>query len=464
MRTTLEQSLKLNEEELKSLVSSIESKSSTNDFGGYVEQLKQTPLKSINELGIPIAVKDNINVLSWEMNCGSKILEGYISPYNATVITKLKNNGFIPLGVTNMDELAMGSTTATSIHGKTTNPHNIECVPGGSSGGSASVVASGHAIAALGSDTGGSIRQPAAFCGVVGFKPSYGHVSRYGLSAYSSSLDQIGPITQNVTDAAILYDAIKGYDELDSTSCNIELESSYDNLDKNKKYTIGIVKGYIEQCEPDLKKDIYASIDKLQSAGHTIKEIELFDTKIAISSYYIMATAEASANLARLDGVRYGYRHSNPKDLEEMYVKSRSAGFGKEVKRRIMLGTFVLSSGYYDAYYKKSKEIQKYVKSKFRETFNSCDLVLMPVAPTTAFKFDAELSPLEMYLNDIFTISVNIAGLPGMSIPIGKDSNGLPTALQLISTERDEQKIFNCGLNLEELVNYQSNINNEGDI
>jgi len=464
MRTTLEQSLKLSKEELKELNVSIDKKSSSTSFGGYVEQLKKIPLKKLDRLGIPIAIKDNINVSSWEMNCGSKMLDGYISPYNATVINNLKKNGFVPFGVTNMDELAMGSTTDTSIHGRTTNPHNVECVPGGSSGGSASVVASGHAIAALGSDTGGSIRQPAAFCGVVGFKPSYGHVSRYGLSAYSSSLDQIGPITQNVTDAAILYDAIKGYDDLDSTSCNIEFKSTYKNLNKTEKYTIGIVKEYVEQCEPDLKEDIYKSIEKLKSDGHTIKEIELFDTKIAISSYYIMATAEASSNLARLDGVRYGYRYDNPKDLEEMYVKSRSVGFGKEVKRRIMLGTFVLSSGYYDAYYKKSKEIQKYVKSKFKETFNSCDLILMPVAPTTAFKFDTELSPLEMYLNDIFTISINIAGLPGMSIPIGKDSNGLPTALQFISKEQDEQKIFNCGLNLEELVNYQSDIINEGDI
>ncbi len=416
---------------------------------GYIEVLKGIELQTTKDSGIPIAIKTNINVKGWNIDCSSKMLEGYKSPYNAKVIDKLISHGFVPHGTTNMDEFAMGSTTETSIHGKTHNPRNKDCVPGGSSGGSAAVVASGVAIAALGSDTGGSVRQPAAFCGVVGFKPAYGHVSRNGLIAYSSSLDQIGTLTQDVTDAAILYDTIKGFDENDSTSVVFDEKSIFDNLDTNKIYTIGIVREYIDNCEPDLKRDIYKSIEKLKSKGHKIVDKSLFDTDLAISSYYTIATAEASSNLSRFTGVEYGYRTKDYEDLEDLYINSRTEGFGEEVKKRIMLGAYVLSSGHYDAYYKQAKEAQLQIKEGFKTVFKDCDLLIMPVAPTTAFRFDKKLTDLQMYLNDIYTVSINIAGLPGMSIPIGEDSEGLPTALQLVSSANDEQYIFNVGLSLE---------------
>jgi len=425
--------------------------SSMDISSGYVEVFTNNKgiLQSCEDNGIPIAIKNNISVKGWEIDCSSKILKGYKAPYDATVIKKLKQRGFSPYGTCNMDEFAMGSTSATSCHGKTVNPHNIDCVPGGSSGGSAAVVASGVAVAALGSDTGGSVRQPAAFCGVVGFKPAYGHVSRKGLIAYSSSLDQIGTLTQTVEDAAILYDSIKGYDEDDSTSLNVELEPIFENLDDTKRYKICYIKEYIDSCEEDLKNDIYKTIDKLKELGHTCEERTLFDTNLVLSAYYTIATAEASSNLARFTGVEYGHRSENFTDLESFYKHNRSEGFGEEVKKRIMLGSFVLSSGYYDAYYNAAKKVQLKVKEQFNEVFNDYDLIIMPVAPTTAFEFDKKLTDLEMYLNDIYTISINIAGLPAMSIPTGKDSKGLPTALQLVSKIEDEQKIFNVGINIE---------------
>jgi aspartyl-tRNA(Asn)/glutamyl-tRNA(Gln) amidotransferase subunit A len=421
------------------------------EVSGYVEVFKNPKgiLQSIDREGIPIAIKNNINVKGWEIDCSSKILSGYVSPYNATVIDKLIQNGFTPYGTTNMDEFAMGSTSATSCHGKTLNPHNENCVPGGSSGGSAAVVASGVAVAALGSDTGGSVRQPAAFCGVVGFKPAYGHVSRNGLIAYSSSLDQIGTLTQNVSDAALLYDTIKGYDPMDSTSLDIEYLSSFDNLDSNKKYKIAYIKDYIDNCEYDLKKSIYNTLELLKNDNHEIIEESLFDTELLLSAYYTIATAEASSNLARFTGVEYGHRSQDFTDLESFYKNNRSEGFGEEVKKRILLGSFVLSSGYYDAYYNQAKKVQRQVKHKFYEIFNKYDLIIMPVAPTTAFEFDKPLTDLQMYLNDIYTISINMAGLPAMSVPIGKDTKGLPTALQIISKNEDEQKIFNTALRIE---------------
>lgn len=428
--------------------------SSTHIVSGYVESFTTNTgqLQKSEKEGIPIAIKNNINVKGWKIDCSSKMLEGYIAPYNATIIDKLIESGFRPYGTTNMDEFAMGSTSATSCHGKTVNPINSDYVPGGSSGGSAAVVASGVAVAAIGSDTGGSVRQPAAFCGVVGFKPAYGHVSRNGLIAYASSLDQIGTLTQNVTDGAILYDAIKGYDENDNTSIDKEYISTYENLNKEKKYKIAYIKEYIDSCEEDLKNDIYKSIEKLKSLGHELIEKKLFDTDLMLSAYYTIACAEASSNLARFTGVEYGHRSNKYEDLETFYKNNRTEGFGEEVKKRIMLGSFVLSSGYYDAYYTAAKKVQRQVKEQFNTIFKEVDLIIMPVAPTTAFEFDKKLTDLQMYLNDIYTVSINIAGLPGMSVPIGKDNKGLPTALQLISKEEDEQKIFDLALNVEEYI------------
>lgn len=447
---TLKDCLKLSKEELKEVRENINKNIIEQKTFGYKEEFFGEDLQSVGN-GIPIAIKDNINVEGLKISCASNILKDYVSSYDATVITNLKNNGFSPYGITNMDEFAMGSTTANSVYGKTLNPHNKDCVPGGSSGGSASVVASGTAVASLGSDTGGSIRQPAAFCGVVGFKPSYGHVSRNGLIAYSSSLDQVGPITQNVEDCAILYDAIKGYDKTDTTSIAQEYLSTFKQLDSSKKYKIAVVREYIDNCEEGLKKDILDTVSQLKEEGHEITEISLFDTDIALSSYYILATAEASSNLARFDGIRYGNRAKDFKNLNELYVNTRSEGFGEEVKKRILLGTYVLSSGYYDAYYNKAKKIQNYIVSEFYKVFNEYDLIIMPVAPTTAFEFDKKLTTIQMYLNDIYTIAINISGLPAMSLPLGKDEKGLPTALQVISKKEEEQKIFNLGLNIEGL-------------
>lgn len=447
---TLKECLKYNDKELQELIQKKVNILPDNKINGYKEYFTNNKkLQKIDKIGIPIAIKDNMNVKNWNISCCSKILKNNISTYNSTIINKLLDNGFSPFGTTNMDEFAMGSTTENSCYGKTTNPYNVNCVPGGSSGGSAAVVASGVAIAALGSDTGGSIRQPAAFCGVVGFKPSYGSVSRNGLIAYSSSLDQIGPITQNVEDCAILYDVIKGYDYKDTTSIKKDYLSTFNRLDKDKKYTIGIVKEYINNCEEDLKNDIYKNIEILKENGHTIKEIKLFDTELSLSTYYILATAEASSNLSRFDGIRNGERINNDLKLDDFYINNRSEGFGEEVKKRILLGTFVLSSGYYDAYYNKAKKIQQFIKNKFNELFKEMDLIIMPVAPTTAFEFNKKLSPLQMYLEDIYTTPINISGLPAMSVPLSFDSKGLPTALQIVSSNEKEQDIFNLALYIE---------------
>jgi len=450
--------LKENKELIKEVTYEINDKCNTCSkeiVSGYVESftVNTGQLQETNNKGIPIAIKNNINVKGWDIDCSSNILKGYKSPYNAKVIDKLIENGFRPYGTTNMDEFAMGSTSETSCHGKTVNPINKDYTPGGSSGGSAAVVAAGVAVAALGSDTGGSVRQPAAFCGCVGFKPAYGHVSRHGLIAYSSSLDQIGTLTQNVEDAAILYDSIKGYDEKDSTSLKVELSPIFENLDSAKKYKIAYVKDYIEGCQEELKRDIYSTLEYLKKEGHTIEEINLFNTDLLLSAYYTIATAEASSNLSRFTGIEYGKRSENYSNLEELYINTRTEGFGEEVKKRIMLGSFVLSSGYYEAYYQAAKKVQRYVKKSFEKTFEKYDLLIMPVAPTTALKFDSKLTDLQMYLNDIYTISINIAGLPALALPIGKDDNGLPTSLQIISSTIDEQKIFNTALNIEKSQN-----------
>jgi len=451
---TLKEALTLSSSELDTLRDDLKNKIEDNkNLGAYVEQLTNTEISGAGT-GVPIAIKDNINVKDQHVTCSSNILQGYISPYNATVIDNLEKAGLSAFGRTNMDEFAMGSSTDTSCYGKTLNPLDNEKVPGGSSGGSAAAVAAGIAIAALGSDTGGSIRQPAAYCGVVGMKPTYGRVSRYGITAYSSSLDQVGPITQNVEDAAILYDIISGHDAKDSTSADVEKTPVTPNLNADKKLTIAVIDNYIEQASPEVKKGFDKAVKALEKAGHKIVHKNMVDTSKILSSYYIVATAEASANLARLDGVRYGNRKGDA-GLKDMYIQTKSQGFGEEVQKRILLGSFVLSSGYYDAYYIKAQKVRHLIKDEYSKIFEDADLILSPVAPTTAPKFGSFKTSLEMYLSDIYTISVNLAGLPAISLPVSNDEEGMPIGLQLIGQAYDEQTVFDGALSLEKAVAYK---------
>ncbi|EMI4815995.1 Asp-tRNA(Asn)/Glu-tRNA(Gln) amidotransferase subunit GatA [Campylobacter upsaliensis] len=449
---TLKEALKYSKNELEALKKELNERAKKQrQIGAYVEQFLDCDLNSSGQ-GIPVAIKDNISVKDWELTCGSKILQGYVAPYDATVIVNLKKNGFSPFGRANMDEFAMGSSTTTSFYGRTLNPLDFSRVPGGSSGGSAAAVAANLALASLGSDTGGSVRQPAAFCGCVGFKPSYGRVSRYGLAAYSSSLDQIGVLTQNVEDAALLYDAIAGHDEKDSTSANVSFEPTSDKLNTNVKLKIAVIENYINATSEEVKNTLLKSIEALKAHGHEIVYRTLQDYEFDIAAYYIIATAEASANLSRYDGVRYGRRSEHCENLKDLYINTRSEGFGEEVKRRILLGTFVLSSGYYDAYYIKAQKARAYIKAKYEEILQDCDLIFMPVTPTTAFAFDTQKSPMQSYLEDIYTISVNLAGLGGISVPVGKDKDGLNISAQLICGAYDEQTLLNGALNLEKIV------------
>ena len=445
---TLKEALTLSPEEIVALradlTKAIEAK---KELGAYVEQLTGEAVNTFGE-GIPIAIKDNIQVNGWNVTSGSNILQGYVAPYNATVIDNMLKHGLAPFGRTNMDEFAMGSSTESSFYGTTKNPHNLGCVPGGSSGGSAAAVAGGIAIAALGSDTGGSIRQPAAFCGCVGMKPTYGKVSRYGLGAYSSSLDQIGPITQNVEDAAILYDIIAGHEGRDSTSSPRAHEKVSDKLNPDRKLTIAVIENYMNEASPEIKGKMQAAIKAMEEAGHTIVYKDMMNSKYDVAAYYVIATAEASANLSRYDGVRYGNRAACD-NLKEMYVKSRSEGFGEEVKRRILLGTFVLSSGYYDAYYIQAQKARHLIKENYKAIFEEADLIFMPVAPTPAFEFGAMKDPLQMYLSDIYTISVNLAGLPALALPLGVSDTGLPIGAQFIAKAYGEQELFDGSLSLE---------------
>lgn len=450
---TLKEALNLDSDDIKKLRDNLTTKIKENKTGAYVEQLTSTNI-STSGTGIPIAIKDNINVKDWEITCSSNILKGYISPYNATVINNLDKAGLSPFGRANMDEFAMGSSTESSCYGKTLNPIDNNKVPGGSSGGSAAAVACGIAIAALGTDTGGSIRQPAAYCGVVGMKPTYGRVSRYGITAYSSSLDQCGPITQNVEDAAILYDIISGHDPMDSTSANVDYKAVTPNLDSNKKLTIAVIDNFIEQASPAIKNAFEKSIKALEESGHKIIHKNMLDTGKILSSYYIVATAEASANLSRFDGVRYGNRKGET-GLKDMYVQTKSQGFGDEVQKRILLGSFVLSSGYYDAYYIKAQKVRHLIKDEYEAIFADADLILSPVAPTTAPEFGSFKTSLEMYLSDIYTISVNLAGLPAISLPVDNDENGMPVGLQFIGKAYDEQTMFDGALSLEKAINYK---------
>lgn len=395
--------------------------------------------------GIPIAIKDNMCIRGVPTTCSSKILEHFVPPYDATVIDKIHAAGLIPIGKTNMDEFAMGSSTENSAFMTTANPWDLDRIPGGSSGGSAAAVAARIVPWSLGSDTGGSIRQPAALCSVVGMKPTYGRVSRYGLVAFASSLDQIGPFARTAKDAAVLLGIISGHDPRDSTSIN-QAVPDYQNeiTQKPEGFIIGLPKEYFpEEMDPYLRKTVDEAIEVLKSAGVAVKEISLPHTKYAIAAYYLICTAEASSNLARYDGVVYGHRHNGAENLIEMYCKTRSEGFGAEVKRRIMLGTYVLSAGYYDAYYRRAQRIRTLLKQDFETAFKEVNAVVCPTSPTPAFKRGEKTgNPLEMYLSDVFTAPLNLAGLPGVSIPGGFTPEGLPLGLQLIGPALSESVLF----------------------
>lgn len=406
--------------------------------------------------GMPIGVKDNIVTKDLRTTCASKMLENFVPIYDAAVAKKLHNAETITIGKLNMDEFAMGSSNENSAFKKTRNPWNLDAVPGGSSGGSAASVASGEVLFSLGSDTGGSIRQPAAFCGVVGLKPTYGRVSRYGLVAFASSLDQIGPITRTVEDNAYLLQAISGIDPMDSTSANIAVPNFADSLTGDiKNLKIAVPKEYLgEGVGEEVRQSVLDALKVLEKLGASWEEVSLPHSKYALATYYLLSSSEASANLARFDGVRYGYRTENPESLLDLYKKTRAEGFGDEVKRRIMLGTFALSSGYYDAYYKKAQKVRTLIKNDFEQVLNKYDVIIGPTTPTPAFKFGENIDdPLTMYANDILTIPVNLAGVPGISIPCGF-ANGLPLGLQIIGKHFDENTIYRVAHAFEQATNY----------
>ena len=395
--------------------------------------------------GVPIAIKDNICINGKKTTCTSKILENFVPQYNAEVIDRLEKAGLVIIGKTNMDEFAMGSTSETSAFGITTNPWDQTKVPGGSSGGSCAAVAAGEAFLALGSDTGGSIRQPSSYCGVVGMKPTYGTVSRYGLIAYASSLDQIGPVAKNVSDCTALLEAISGYDKKDSTSIERNDLNFTEALNGDLNgVRVGIPTEYLsEGLDEDVKKTLQETVELMRANGAVVEEFSLGLVDYVIPAYYIIASAEASSNLARFDGVKYGYRAGEFEGLHDMYKKSRAQGFGEEVKRRILLGSFVLSSGYYDAYYLKALKVKAMIKKAFDDAFAKYDMILAPAAPSTAPKVGSSLQdPLKMYLSDVYTAGVNLAGLPAISVPAGKDRNGMPVGLQFIGDCFKEKKII----------------------
>ena len=404
--------------------------------------------------GIPMALKDNISTRGMKTTCASKVLKDYIPPYDATIVTKLNDSGAIIIGKTNMDEFAMGSSTENSAYKKTRNPWNMECVPGGSSGGSAAAVAADFVPLAIGSDTGGSIRQPASFCGVVGLKPTYGLVSRFGLIAFASSLDQMGPLTKNVKDCALSLQAIQGEDKMDSTSFKGAITENYlDNIENGiSGMKIGIPKEFFQK---GLNNEIYESIQNsirlLEKLGAKVEEFSFPVTESGLSAYYIISSAEASSNLARFDGIRYGHRADEYESLDDLIVKTRTEGFGQEVKRRIMLGTYVLSSGYYDAYYKKAMELKNKINWTFKEALSKYDILLSPTSPILPFPLgEKTANPMEMYLSDIYTVNINIAGLPAISIPCGFSTSRLPIGIQLIGNHFQEQKLLQTAFSLEQ--------------
>lgn len=397
--------------------------------------------------GVPISIKDNICIQGWETTCASKILKGFVPPYDATVIRKLREAGASFFGKCNMDEFAFGSSSETSAFGPVKNPWDLARVPGGSSGGSAAAVAADEAFAALGSDTGGSVRLPAAFCGVVGLKPTYGRVSRYGLIAFGSSFDQIGPLTKTVEDAAMIMNVIAGHDPHDSTSSDLPVPDYTKALKRDVKgMKIGLPKEYfVKGLDPEIEQAVREAAKFYQKSGAQIKEVSLPHTQYSVAVYYIVAVAEASSNLSRFDGVKYGFR-APAVSLRDMYFETRDLGFGAEAKRRILLGTFVLSAGYYDAYYRKGQKVRTLIRQDFEKAFKEVDLLLTPVSPTPPFKLGEKMTdPLQMYLSDIFTISVNLAGVPAMSVPCGFTKSGLPIGMQLIAPPFAEEKIFQAG-------------------
>jgi len=427
----------------------------------YIDKLIENEENLPPLAGIPLAIKDNICTKGVPTTCASKMLKNFVPPYEATASSKLWSSGGICLGKTNLDEFAMGSSTETSLFGVTSNPWDINRVPGGSSGGSAASVAAGVCAAAIGSDTGGSIRQPASFCGVVGLKPTYGRVSRWGLVAFASSLDQIGPITNSVSDAAEILYSISGKDPFDSTCLDIPVPNYLTDLNKSiKGLKIGIIKECFEHqgLNPEVKESVLSGVERFKTLGAEIIEVECPRFNDGIATYYVIAPSEASANLARYDGVKYGFR-AKGENLIDMYEKTRSEGFGTEVQRRIMIGTYVLSSGYYDAYYLKAQKVRKLIKNDFDEVYKKVDAILTPSTPSSAFKIGEKTNdPVSMYLNDIFTVPVNLAGLPGISIPAGHDSKGYPLGLQIIGKAFDEQNILNIAYAMEEKINFKNKI------
>lgn len=410
--------------------------------------------------GMPLAIKDNICTEGVLTTCASRMLGTFVPPYDATVIARLRGQGYLLLGKTNLDEFAMGSSTENSAFGPSRNPWNLGYVPGGSSGGSAAAVAADECVAALGSDTGGSIRQPAACCGVVGLKPTYGRVSRYGLVAFASSLDQIGPITKDVADAAVLLNVIAGHDPQDSTSADLSVPDYTRALKKKdvKKLKIGVPREYFaEGLDPEVEQAVRAALDQLNELGGEIIDVSLPMTGVAIATYYVIATAEASSNLARYDGVKYGLRSKQAKDLLEMYMKTRQEGFGPEVKRRIMLGTYTLSAGYYEAYYGKAQAVRTLIRRDFDAAFQEVELIVTPVMPTPAFKLGEKIEdPLQMYLSDIYTISVNLAGIPAISLPCGFSKVGLPIGLQILGRPFQEETVLRAAYAYEQATNWRT--------
>ena len=449
-------------------------KEKENDVQAFVTQLTEEAIEQAKDIqskvekgeirgelaGIPIGIKDNMCTKGVKTTCSSKMLENFVAPYDATVVEKVNKENMINLGKLNMDEFAMGGSTEYSYFKKTRNPWNLNKVPGGSSGGSAAAVAAGLVPWALGSDTGGSIRQPSSFCGVVGLKPTYGLVSRYGLVAFASSLDQIGPITKDVEDAAVLLNIIAGHDEKDTTSID-RPKVDYTKALKNdvKGLKIGVPREFFgEGINEEVKESLEMAIGKYKELGAEIEEFSLDISQYALATYYIIACAEASSNLGRFDGIRYTYRTPEFKNLKEIYKKSRSEAFGAEVKRRIILGTYVLSSGYYDAYYKKAQQVRTLVMNEFNKAFEKYDVILTPTSPTVAFDIGSKSNnPLEMYLADICTVSVNVAGLPGISIPCGVDKEGMPIGMQLIGNKFCEETILKVAYTFEQAIKFRAN-------
>ena len=445
------------EEQVHSFVT-LEDRETIMKRADEVQKLIDSGTLSSPLAGVPVAIKDNMCTEGLLTTCSSRILENFRPTYTAEAVLNLERAGAVIIGKTNMDEFAMGSTTETSYYGVTKNPWNLEHVPGGSSGGSCTAVAAEECSYALGSDTGGSIRQPSSFCGVTGIKPTYGTVSRYGLIAYGSSLDQIGPIAKDVTDCAVILETIASHDRKDSTSVAREDYRFTEALvDDVKGMKIGIPRDYFgDGLDPEVKAAVLAAAKKLEEKGAVLEEFDLSLVEYAIPAYYVIASAEASSNLARFDGVKYGYRTEESAGLHQMYKKTRSEGFGEEVKRRIMLGSFVLSSGYYDAYYLKALRTKALIKQAFDRAFEKYDLILGPAAPTTAPRLGESLSdPIKMYLGDIYTISVNLAGLPGISVPCGTDSRGLPIGMQLIGDCFQEKKLFRAAYAFEQTRTYE---------